>query len=69
VPVRFGHRALGDHADLRAAADHDHAFPVDALKRRHVGHLRYPLQRHQVRHQPRFVSGAGYLELKLGRIR
>src|SRR6267143_7098185 len=68
VPVSLRDRSLRDHAHLGAAADHDHPLAVDALKRWDPAHLGDPVQAFKVRHQARFVAGAGYLELQLSEI-
>src|SRR4029077_6700365 len=65
VPVRLRHGALRDHADLRSAADDDHALAKNALKSGHAADLRDSLEPFEVRHQLGLVAGAGYLELKL----
>src|SRR4029077_218927 len=39
VPVRLRYGALGDHADLRSAADDDHALAKNALKGGHATDL------------------------------
>ena len=65
VPVGLGDGALRHHADLRAAADDDHALAVDALESRHEADLRDSLQTLQVGDQPRRVRSADDLELEL----
>jgi hypothetical protein len=66
VAVGLGDGALRDHADLRAAADDDHALAVDGLKRRHRGHVQHARHRLDVGEQAVMVKGPRDLELDLG---
>src|SRR5439155_9422650 len=66
VAVRLRDRALRDHADLGAAADHNHAFAVDGLESRHDADVRHTWHGLQVADQAAAVGGAGDLELELG---
>ena len=65
VPVRLRDGALGHHAHLRAAADDDHAFAIDALERRDTSDLGNALEAGQVRDQLCLVACSSHLQLQL----
>jgi len=65
VAVGFGHRALRHHADLGAAADHDHALAIDPLEGRNHVHALDALDAFQVLDETGLVDGSGDLDLEL----